>query len=84
MSLSFLGIVLALALGLGTASLSEAIDTKVRGRRDVYQLLEAPPIGIIPYVETTFDKAKRVTVSSVTSVIFLAAIIYVALTVIWS
>jgi len=83
-SLSFLGFVLALALGLGVASLTEAMDTKVRGRRDVSQLLAAPPIGIIPYIENGSDKMKRITFNIVTSVVFVAATMYVASTVIMS
>jgi uncharacterized protein involved in exopolysaccharide biosynthesis len=58
-SLSLLGIILGVALGLGSASLSEAMDKKVRGRRDITLILEAPPIGIIPYVESRPDTLKR-------------------------
>ena len=60
------------------------MDTTVRGRRDVSQLLAAPPIGIIPYIENESDKMKRITINIVTSVVFVAAIMYVAATVILS
>jgi len=73
-SLSFLGIVLALAIGLGVASLLEAMDTRVRGRQDIYQLLEAPPIGIIPYVESRRDAVRRRTFNTIMSVILLGSI----------
>jgi uncharacterized protein involved in exopolysaccharide biosynthesis len=82
MSLSFLGIVLSLALGLGTASLTEAMDTKVRGRRDVYQLLDAPPMGVIPYVESTYDRVKRLTINSVMALGLVGAVALVATTVV--
>ena len=58
-SLSFLGIVLALAIGLGIASLTEAMDTTVRGKQDIEDLLDMPPIGIIPLVENSKDAMKR-------------------------
>jgi len=84
LSLSFLGLVLAMALGLGVASLTEAMDTKVRGRRDVHQLLAAPPIGIIPYVESQADRKRRISINIATSTVFAIALAYVAGTVIWS
>ena len=84
MSLSFLGLVLAMALGLGVASLTEAMDTKVRGRRDVHQLLAAPPIGIIPYVESPADTKRRITTNVATGAVFTTAIAYVAATVLSS
>jgi uncharacterized protein involved in exopolysaccharide biosynthesis len=80
-SLSFLGIVLAIAIGLGVASLTDAMDTTVRGRSDLYQLLEAPPIGIIPYVENTTDTAKRVSINFAIGAVTLGAIAFVISTV---
>jgi uncharacterized protein involved in exopolysaccharide biosynthesis len=62
-SLSFLGIVLAIAAGLGVAALTDATDTKVRGRQDVQKLLGTLPIGIIPYVENPSDTASRIKVN---------------------
>lgn len=73
-SLSFLGIVLAIAIGLGVASLTDAMDTTVRGRSDLYQLLGAPPIGIIPYVESTTDIVKRISVNIAMSAAMIGAI----------
>src|SRR5690606_33773619 len=62
-SLTFLGIVLAIAIGLGVASLTEASDSSVRGQHDVQQLLDMPPIGIIPLVESRKDTIKRLTLN---------------------
>lgn len=80
-SLSLLGIVLAIALGLGVASLAEAMDTKVRGRRDILQLLEAPPMGVIPYVESRNDTITRISINTTMSAAFLVALAYVVATV---
>ena len=63
-SLSFLGFVLAIAISLGLTSLLEAADTKVRGQRDIHQILEAPPIAIIPYVENSSEKTKRLALNA--------------------
>lgn len=73
-SLSFLGIVFAIAAGLGLAGLADAMDTKVRGRQDVYHLLDAPPIGIIPYVENKGDTLRRIGLNVGTGIVTLAAV----------
>lgn len=80
-SLSFLGIVLSIAVGLALMSVVEAMDRTVRGRNDVYQLLEAPPMGVIPYVETTADTIKRRSLNVVMSATVLSAILFIFSTV---
>jgi polysaccharide biosynthesis transport protein len=58
-SLSFLGILVAIAVGLGMVSLRESMDNTVRGRRDVSTMLEMPPLATIPFIETRADTRKR-------------------------
>ncbi len=58
--LSFLGLVLALAGGLGVAAIQEAMDKSVRGRKDVYSLMGDAPLAIIPYIENKSDRLRRV------------------------
>ena len=77
LSLSFLGVVLGIALALGTASMLEATNTKVRGRRDIYQILEAPPIGIIPYVESKSDTMRRRSLNAALAMGLVGATTYV-------
>jgi capsular polysaccharide biosynthesis protein len=79
-SLSFLGVVLALALGLGVASLVDATDTTVRGQRDIYRFLEMPPMGVIPYVETRSDTLKRFALNGAMAAGIFVATIYVFMT----
>jgi uncharacterized protein involved in exopolysaccharide biosynthesis len=74
-SITFLGFVLAIAAALGAASIMDAMDTKVRGRSDLQQLLGAPPIGIIPYTESASDSAKRVTINVTMSAVLIGALI---------
>lgn len=74
LSLSFLGIVLALAAGLGVASLADAMDTRVRGRVDIQHLLETSPIGTIPYVENDKDRFRRIGLNVATAAYAFAAV----------
>ncbi len=79
--MSFLGFVFSIAVGLGVMSIAEAMDRTVRGRGDLYQLLETPPMGIIPYVETTIDTVKRRSLNVIMTATALGAIIFVVSTV---
>lgn len=55
----FLGIVLALAGGIGIAALIEALDGSVRNSKDLRNTLEAPPLAVIPYVDNSGDARRR-------------------------
>jgi uncharacterized protein involved in exopolysaccharide biosynthesis len=50
-----LGLILSLALGAGTAAVLESTDVTIRGRRDVIELLEAPPLAAVPRIITRAD-----------------------------
>jgi polysaccharide biosynthesis transport protein len=50
-----LGLILSLALGAGTAAVLESTDVTIRGRRDVIDLLEAPPLVAVPRIITRAD-----------------------------
>jgi polysaccharide chain length determinant protein (PEP-CTERM system associated) len=52
-SLMLLGIVLALAVALGAASIVESADPTVRGQKDIATLLRMSPIGLIPVIDKT-------------------------------
>jgi uncharacterized protein involved in exopolysaccharide biosynthesis len=79
-SITFLGIVLALAIGFGVASLIESTDTKVRGQRDIQAILEMPPLAIVPYVENAADRRKRLTINFAMGGGLLAATAFVVTT----
>ncbi len=38
----------------------EALDTSVRGRHDIMNLLATPPLAVLPWIETSADRSKRV------------------------
>ena len=51
-----LGLVRTAALGAGTAAVLESTVVTIRGRRDVIDLLEAPPLAAVPRIVTRADK----------------------------
>lgn len=52
LAIALLGALLSFGLGLGTAALAEAFDATVRGSEGVVALLDAPPLAVIPRVES--------------------------------
>ena len=58
--LLFLGFVLALAAALGAVAIADATDTTVRGRKDVFALLQMAPLAIIPYIDNRTDIRHRI------------------------
>jgi protein tyrosine kinase modulator len=52
-----LGLVLSMAGGFGFAAVGEGMDNSVRGARAVTNLLEAPPLSVIPYLHNSEDIA---------------------------
>ena len=55
-----LGVILALGLTLAIVAILEACDTSVRGRHDLTNLLATPPLAVLPWIETSADRASRV------------------------
>ena len=55
-----LGLVLSTAAGVGNLALREALDKGLRGARAVLALTGAPPLAVIPYIETQADRRRRV------------------------
>jgi uncharacterized protein involved in exopolysaccharide biosynthesis len=54
-----LGVVLALALAGGVAALLEVLDSTIRSRQDLANLLTVPPLAVIPWIENAGKKAAR-------------------------
>jgi len=63
-------------------SLIDAADTKVRGQRDIYALMEAPPIAIIPYVESRGDTVRRLAMNFGMGALLVGGTAFVILTAI--
>lgn len=54
-----LGVVLSLAAAIGLIALLEAVDTHIRGKRDVEDLLSVAPLAVLPWMDTPRDMALR-------------------------
>jgi uncharacterized protein involved in exopolysaccharide biosynthesis len=46
-----LGAVLALGAAIGLMQLLETLDTRIRGREDIIELLTMPPLAVIPWIK---------------------------------
>ena len=58
LAILFIGLVAAVLLGLGITVLAEAVDPKVRGARDVRDLLSVSPLVAIPTIRNSRSKRK--------------------------
>jgi uncharacterized protein involved in exopolysaccharide biosynthesis len=59
LAIAFLGLVFSFAGGVGTAAVAEGLDTTVRGVSGVNALLGAPPLAVVPVIETREDQGRR-------------------------
>ena len=73
-SLLILSFVLAAIFGMTTAITVDAMDKTVKDTRDVLQVTTAPPLAVIPYLETPGDYRKRIGLNVVTSGLVLGGI----------
>jgi uncharacterized protein involved in exopolysaccharide biosynthesis len=77
-----IGVILALGLTLGIIAILEALDTSVRGRHDILNLLATPPLAVLPWIETNADRTRRIRntryawVGAATSVLLTAGVIH--------
>jgi len=56
--IAVLGALLGLALAVGAAVLREAVDSTIRGRAELHELLGVPPLAIVPYLETSAERRR--------------------------
>jgi succinoglycan biosynthesis transport protein ExoP len=54
-----LGMVLSLAAAIGLIALLESVDTHIRGKRDVEDLLSVAPLAVLPWMDTPREVALR-------------------------
>jgi len=76
-----LGVVLAVALTIGLAALSENSDPSVRGSRDVNELTDIAVIGAVPFVLNPADRRRRRLGWTVATASLAAALLIVGITV---
>jgi len=51
---------LAIVIGVTAAIAKDSMDSTVRETRDLIRITDAPPIAVIPYIETAGDRRKRI------------------------
>ena len=59
LAIMFLALVLSIAGGLGNVAVRESLDDSVRGEQGVLAIAGAPPLAIIPYMESEVEQQKR-------------------------
>lgn len=57
--LVMLVMIIAVGAGIGAAALVDVLDNTLTGSRDVLQLTGAPPLAVIPFLETATDQRRR-------------------------
>jgi uncharacterized protein involved in exopolysaccharide biosynthesis len=80
-----LSAILSVAGGIGAAVIAEAIDQSVRGSDGILQVLNVPPLGIIPPIETETDVKRQavfrtgLALGSVMGLLVLLTVVHIAL-----
>jgi succinoglycan biosynthesis transport protein ExoP len=59
LAIVLLGAILSMSGAIGTAAVLESMDSSVRGRKALTELLGSPPLAVIPYIETQADMRRR-------------------------
>lgn len=59
LAILFLGLVFSVGGGLGTVVLRESMDDAIHGPKDIARITGAPPLAVIPYIETDEEKAAK-------------------------
>jgi uncharacterized protein involved in exopolysaccharide biosynthesis len=67
MLLVMLVLVVAVGTGIAMAALVDVLDNTLKGTTDVLQLTGAPPLAVIPFLETAADRRRRLTVTAATA-----------------
>jgi polysaccharide chain length determinant protein (PEP-CTERM system associated) len=77
LAIIFLGFVFSVASGLGNVIVRENIDQSVYGSKDVFMITKAPPLAVIPFIQTATDEKKRAKYGSAIIVGFFFIVLFV-------
>jgi succinoglycan biosynthesis transport protein ExoP len=80
LAIIILGVIVAVIFSFGAVFISEALDGKVRGMRDLRNLTGMPPIAVIPVLETRQIKRRR-TLAWSTSIVGVTALLIVMISI---
>lgn len=59
LALTIMGVLLSFGAAVGAVLLLEALDTSIRGRRDIEALVAVPPLAVLPWIETPAERATK-------------------------
>lgn len=76
LAIIILGIIFAVGCAFGAVVFSESLDPTVRGSRDLRNLVDMPPIAIIPVLESDAERQKRTMIWSSSALGVAAVIMY--------
>jgi uncharacterized protein involved in exopolysaccharide biosynthesis len=79
LSLLILAFVLAGIFGVGAAIAADSADGTIRESEDLVKITNAPPIAVIPYIETSKDRRRRIAMNILKTGAVAGAIALVAL-----
>ncbi len=74
LAIVFLGVVFGVAGGVGHVAVREALDSRIYGAAAVRTVTGAPPLAVIPYLETAAERRRRL----LNSLLLLAGLIIAA------
>lgn len=76
LAIIILGIIFAVGCAFGAVVFSESLDPTVRGSRDLRNIVNMPPIAIIPVLENDAERQKRTMIWSSSALGVAAVIVY--------
>ena len=77
-AIACLGIVFAIAGGIGSAVMSEALDTSIHGRQGVIEIVGRPPLAVIPNIAGGDDVPDR-SIRRMLTIVAVVATVLIAL-----
>ena len=78
-AIMILGLILSFAGGFGNLAIREVMDKGLYGARAVQMITQAPPLAVIPFIQTRADRRRRV---RKTTIIVAAAAVFMAMGVV--
>ena len=56
----FLGFIFSMAGGVGTVAVAEAMDDSIHGARSIIEVVDMPPLAVIPYIDNSVDRRQKI------------------------
>ncbi len=88
-----IGVLFSFGASVGIVLLLEAMDTSIRGRRDIEALIAVPPLAVLPWIETPAERAAQTkfrrlslagAATSVVAAVVMVHFLYRPLDVLWA